>query len=83
VRNLQRGPSTSTLFGELAGLFAASVATLGLSGCLVAGHSSGGGWFVWPAAAHCLVTDQWYVHEWPHNVVALFTESEHRFYVLG
>jgi hypothetical protein len=36
------------------------------------------------AATHCLLADQWHVHDWPHNVVALFTQwariiSEHRF----
>jgi hypothetical protein len=34
------------------------------------------------AAAHCLLADQWHVHHWPHNLVALFTQSEHRFNVL-
>ena len=55
MRNLQRVLSTSTLFAKLAALFAASVAALGLSGCLVAGYSSGGGWFVWPGSLGLLV----------------------------
>ena len=55
MRNLQRVLSTSTLLAKLATLFAASVATCGLSGCLVAGYSSGGGWFVWPGSLGLLV----------------------------
>jgi hypothetical protein len=55
VRKVQRVLSTSTLFAKLAALFAASVATFGLSGCLVAGYSSGGGWFVWPGSLGLLV----------------------------
>jgi hypothetical protein len=36
------------------------------------------------AATRCLLADQWHVHDWPHNVVALFGQwariiSEHRF----
>jgi hypothetical protein len=44
-----------SLFAKLATAFVASVATLGLSGCLVAGYSSGGGWFVWPGSLGLLV----------------------------
>jgi hypothetical protein len=55
VRNLQRVLPVLTLFAKLATLFAACVATLGLSGCLVAGYSSGGGWFVWPGGLGLLV----------------------------
>jgi hypothetical protein len=55
MRNLQRVLPLLSLFTRLATLFAASVATLGLSGCLVAGYSSGGGWFVWPGSLGLLV----------------------------
>jgi hypothetical protein len=55
VRNLQRVLPILTLFAQSAALFAASVATFGLSGCLVAGYSSGGGWFVWPGSLGLLV----------------------------
>jgi hypothetical protein len=34
---------------------AALLATLGLSGCIVAGYSTGGGWFVWPGSLGLLV----------------------------
>jgi hypothetical protein len=55
VRNLERVLAILSVFTKLATLFAASVATLGLSGCLVAGYSSGGGWFVWPGSLGLLV----------------------------
>jgi len=55
VRNLQRVLSTSSLLVKLATLLAASVAIFGLSGCLVAGYSSGEGWFVWPGSLGLLV----------------------------
>ena len=55
VRKLQRVLPVSTLFAKAAALFAASAATVGLSGCLVAGYSSGGGWFVWPGSLGLLV----------------------------
>ncbi len=44
-----------SLLTRLGTLFAASIATLGLSGCLVAGYSSGGGWFIWPGSLGLLV----------------------------
>ena len=52
MRNLQRALPILSPFTKL---FAASVATLGLSGCLVAGYSSGRGWFVWPGSLGLLV----------------------------
>src|SRR3984893_14056966 len=55
VRNLQRGLPISTLFADATTLLVACVATLGLSGCLVAGYSSGGGWFVWPGSLGLLI----------------------------
>jgi hypothetical protein len=55
VRNLERVLAISSVSTKLATLCAASVATLGLSGCLVAGYSSGGGWFVWPGSLGLLV----------------------------
>ena len=36
-------------------LFTSLLATLPLSGCLVVGHSSGGGWFIWPGSLGLLV----------------------------
>jgi hypothetical protein len=55
VRNLQRVLPISTLFADSTTLLVACVATLGLSGCLVAGYSSGGGWFVWPGSLGLLI----------------------------
>jgi hypothetical protein len=55
VQNLERVLGVLSVSTKLATLFAASVATLGLSGCLVAGYSSGGGWFVWPGSLGLLV----------------------------
>jgi hypothetical protein len=56
VRNLQRVlPQFFPYFTKSATLFAALLATLGLSGCLVAGYSSGRGWFVWPGSLGILV----------------------------
>jgi hypothetical protein len=55
VQNLERVLGVLSVSTKLAMLFAASVATLGLSGCLVAGYSSGGGWFVWPGSLGLLV----------------------------
>jgi hypothetical protein len=50
VRNLRRAFPNLTLFAKLAALFAGSVGSFGLAGCLVAGYSSGGGSFVWPGS---------------------------------
>jgi hypothetical protein len=50
VRNRQRKLSNYSLVAKLLTLLAACFATVGLSGCLVAGYSSGGGWFVWPGS---------------------------------
>jgi hypothetical protein len=55
VRNRQRNLSNFSLFPKLMTLLAACFATLGLSGCLVAGYSSGGGWFVWPGSVGLIV----------------------------
>ncbi len=35
---------------QMAIVLAGLAGSLGLSGCLVAGYSSGGGWFVWPGS---------------------------------
>jgi hypothetical protein len=55
VRNLQRVFLKSKLLARSAVIVAASGATLGLSGCLVAGYSTGGGWFVWPGSLGLLI----------------------------
>jgi hypothetical protein len=55
VQNVERVLGVLSVSTKLAVLFAACVATLGLSGCLVAGYSSGGGWFVWPGSLGLLV----------------------------
>ena len=55
MRNRQRKLSNFSLFAKLMTLLAACFATLGLSGCLVAGYSSGGGWFVWPGSLGLIV----------------------------
>jgi hypothetical protein len=55
VRNYQRKPSNFSLFAKLMIPLAACSVTLGLSGCLVAGYSSGGGWFVWPGSVGLIV----------------------------
>jgi hypothetical protein len=54
---LNRPPKLSATmsYRKLLTLVAASLATLGLSGCLVAGYSSGGGWFLWPGSLGLLV----------------------------
>jgi hypothetical protein len=53
--NNQRKLSNYSLVGKLVLLLAAYFAVEGLSGCLVAGYSSGGGWFIWPASLGLLV----------------------------
>jgi hypothetical protein len=55
VRNPQGVASKRTLFSRLSVLFTAYVAASGLSGCLVAGYSSGGGWFIWPGSLGLIV----------------------------
>jgi hypothetical protein len=55
VQNCKRDRSRFSLFAESTTLFAACVTTLGLSGCLMVGYSSGGGWFVWPGGLGLLV----------------------------
>jgi fatty acid desaturase len=55
VRNRQRQLSNHSLFAKLLTILAACFATVGLSGCLGAGYSSGGGWFVWPGSLGLLV----------------------------
>ena len=55
MRNRERNLTKLSLLAREGALFAASVATLGLSGCLAAGYSSGGGWFIWPGSLGFLV----------------------------
>ena len=55
MRNRQRKLSNFSLLAKLITLLAASFATVELSGCLVAGYSSGGGWFLWPGSLGLLV----------------------------
>ena len=55
MRNLQGAFTKLSLFTRLSTLSVASIATLGLSGCLLAGYSSGGGWFIWPGSLGFLV----------------------------
>jgi hypothetical protein len=55
MRNLQRFVRILSPFAKLATSLAALLATLGFSGCMVAGYSSGGGWFVWPGSLGILV----------------------------
>jgi hypothetical protein len=55
VRNRQRKLPDYSQFAKLLTLVAACFATLELSGCLVAGYSSGGGWFVWPGSLGLVV----------------------------
>jgi hypothetical protein len=55
VRNRQRKLSNFTLFAKLMTVLAACFATLELSGCLMAGYSSAGGWFVWPGSLGLIV----------------------------
>jgi hypothetical protein len=55
VRNHKEKFSTFRLFQKLPTVLAGCFATLGLSGCLVAGYSSGGGWFVWPGSLGLIV----------------------------
>jgi hypothetical protein len=54
VQKVLRIRSTLNTFGKVGVLLAASITTAGLSGCLVAGASSGG-WFVWPGGLALLV----------------------------
>ena len=55
MRNHKEKFSTSRLFRKLLTVLAACFATFGLSGCLVAGYSSGGGWFIWPGSLGIIV----------------------------
>lgn len=55
MRKLERVLPKSTLLTNSAALGAASVSTLGLSGCLVVGYSSRGGWFLWPGSLGLLL----------------------------
>jgi hypothetical protein len=55
VRNHKEKFSAFSLSSNLLTLLAGCFATLGLSGCLVAGYSSGGGWFIWPGSLGLIV----------------------------
>jgi hypothetical protein len=55
VRNSQGELPNCNLFAKQLTVLAACLATLGLSGCLVAGYSTGGGWFVWPGSLGLIV----------------------------
>jgi hypothetical protein len=55
VRNRQTELSSFGLFGKVSAIVAAGFITLGVTGCLVAGYSSGGGWFVWPGSLGLLL----------------------------
>jgi hypothetical protein len=55
VINRQEQLSNYSLVAKLSTLFATCFATTGLSGCLVAGYSSGGGRFVWPGSLGLIV----------------------------
>jgi hypothetical protein len=55
MRNLQGFVRILSPFAKSATSLAALLATLELSGCMVAGYSSGGGWFVWPGSLGLLV----------------------------
>ena len=48
MRNSPECFPNSTLAARTLSALALGVATLGLSGCLAVGYSSGGGWFIWP-----------------------------------
>jgi hypothetical protein len=55
VRIRQRELPSCSLFAQYLTLLATSLASVGLSGCMVAGYSSGGGWFVWPGSLGLIV----------------------------
>jgi hypothetical protein len=55
MRNRQEKLLNYGLVGKVLILLAACFATVGVSGCLVAGYSSGGGWFVWPGSLGLIV----------------------------
>ena len=55
MQKVPRIRSTLNISVKVCMLLAASITTAGLSGCLVAGVSSGGGWFVWPGGLALLV----------------------------
>lgn len=55
MRNHKERLSPSLLLTKLSIVLTGCFATLGLSGCLVAGYSSGGGWFIWPGSLGFIV----------------------------
>ena len=54
MRNCAECFPDPTLVARTLSAFALFVATLGLSGCLAVGYSSGGGWFIWPGGIELL-----------------------------